>query len=285
MIVLMFSAQTLDCRFALALLLAIPGIGFQMRKPGGSSPGALSLSSKVRSTGTGRTGRCEGNGRDDDLGVSVRILVCHSQCHLGDHAVRGDCIQSPGGAAGHGQGRLPAWQVDHTKVGEEHAAPEPGAERLGGGFLGGEAFGEGGGADLFRPPHGLGAFDVGEDPVQESVAVTSDRRLDPPNVADVGTEAKDHQPFARSTPLTPLMLRRPTITLDRCARSRTSTSTRASMKSCWRLTILRLAIAPSCLAIALVRLASVPGSLPAITLMRAVWLAGLPLGPDLPTVS
>ena len=51
------------------------------------------------------------------------------------------------------------------------------------------------------------------------------------------------------------------MTFDRWATSRTSTSTSASMKSGWRLTIFRLATAPSCLAMALVRLASAVGSL------------------------
>ncbi len=50
------------------------------------------------------------------------------------------------------------------------------------------------------------------------------------------------------------------------------------MKSCWRLMIFRLSMAPSCLAIALDMLASAPGSLAAITLIRAVWLS---LAPDL----
>ena len=48
------------------------------------------------------------------------------------------------------------------------------------------------------------------------------------------------------------------------------------MKSGCRLTIFRLATAPSCLAMALVRLASAVGSLAPITLIRAVWFGALP---------
>ena len=62
--------------------------------------------------------------------------------------------------------------------------------------------------------------------------------------------------------------------------SRTSTSTRASKKSCWRWTTFKLAMAPSCLATALVRLASALVLLLAMTLMRPVNFCafGVPCG-------
>src|SRR5450432_3677660 len=100
-----------------------------------------------------------------------------------------------------------------------------------------------------------------------------DRRFDAADIADVGAETEDHDSgrhalslrgakrrgnlhragdcrvasllamtaHPRSTPLTPTAPRRPAMTFDRCATSRTSTSTSASMKSGCRLTIFRLA--------------------------------------------
>ena len=58
------------------------------------------------------------------------------------------------------------------------------------------------------------------------------RLFDAPDVADVGTDAQDHPPVARSTPLIAFNPRKPTITFDRCPISRTSASTSTSIKSC-----------------------------------------------------
>ncbi len=115
----------------------------------------------------------------------------------------------------------------------------------------------------------LGAFERGEHPFQEAVAVARDRGLDPADVADVRPQAEDH-PFARSTLLMPAAARRPAITFARWPRSRTSTSISTSMKSCWRLTILQVGNHPVLLRQALVISASAAGSLSAITLIRAV---------------
>ena len=66
------------------------------------------------------------------------------------------------------------------------------AERLGAGLLGGEALGVGGGAR--RPPRPICAAPiVGEDALEEAVAVALEGALDPPDVDDVVAEADDHR--------------------------------------------------------------------------------------------
>src|SRR5690242_2583188 len=165
------------------------------------------------------------------------------------------------------QRRLAGGQIEHTQIGEEHAAPEAGTQRLGGGFLGRKALGIGRRLDPLGTAAGLGAFSDSEHSIQEPLAMAGDRRLDAADVADIRAKTEDHP---RSTPRIPTAPRSPAMTLERCDTSRTSTSTSASMKSDCRLTIFRLVTAPSCLAIALVRLARAVGSFAPITLSRAV---------------
>ena len=62
------------------------------------------------------------------------------------------------------------------------------------------------------------------------------------------------------------------MTMERWRKSRTSTSTRISMKSLCLLTIFRLLTLPSWRPTAFAKFPSVVGSFVAITLMRPVWV-------------
>src|SRR5262249_24736731 len=98
-------------------------------------------------------------------------------------------------AAGELHGRPSRRQIDHPHVAPEHARPQPGAERLGAGLLGGKALGVGlepVGAAL--GPRPLGG---GEDARQEALAVALDHLLDAAHVAEIGADADDHPALAR----------------------------------------------------------------------------------------
>ena len=69
-------------------------------------------------------------------------------------------------------------------------------------------------------------------PLQKAVTEAFHRSLDAPDVAEIRPDADYHQPFARSTWVMPAVARRPAITVERWRRSRTSTSSRISQKSC-----------------------------------------------------
>ena len=67
---------------------------------------------------------------------------------------------------------------------------DAGAERLGAGFLGREAFGVGGGPLL--PAVSSAALDIGEDTLREAVAEFRQRLLDAPDITHVLADADDH---------------------------------------------------------------------------------------------
>ena len=92
----------------------------------------------------------------------------------------------------------PEGRLVHPQVGQEHAAAEAGAQRLGTGLLGGEALGVGAGPVGPRAPLGPAPLVLREHALQEAVAEPLQRALDPADVADVGADAEDH-PRARST--------------------------------------------------------------------------------------
>jgi len=106
-------------------------------------------------------------------------------------ARRGDGVKLGLRATGQGQGRRAAGQVDHADILHEHALVESGTDRLGEGFLGGEALGVGACArhDALL---GLGALDIGEHARDELVAEPVERRLYPLDIAQVRTEPDDH---------------------------------------------------------------------------------------------
>src|SRR5580704_10197326 len=83
-----------------------------------------------------------------------------------------DGIEAPLGAAGQLHGRPPRRQVDDAHVAPPHPGADAGAERLGAGFLGGEALGVG--FYPIAPTFGAGALVRREDAVDEAIAVALD---------------------------------------------------------------------------------------------------------------
>ena len=73
------------------------------------------------------------------------MIVGHCQMYVDGVAFRRKGVKLGPGAAAQLQRRLARRQIDDADVLHEHAALEAGADRLGEGFLGGEAFGEGAG--------------------------------------------------------------------------------------------------------------------------------------------
>src|SRR3954453_19540784 len=97
------------------------------------------------------------------------------------------------------QARLAGRQVDDAEIAPEHAAAKPGAERLGGGFLGGKTAGV---AGKLRGPPGrpAAAPGRGEDAVEKAVAKALDRLLDAADVDQIAADAEDHRTI-RATPI------------------------------------------------------------------------------------
>ena len=85
-------------------------------------------------------------------------------------------VGAPGGAAVQPQLRRTA-DPDHLDVLPQHAAGMAGAERLHRRFLGRETAGEMG--DRVAAARTIGDLLIGEDPVQEAVAIALQRRGDP----------------------------------------------------------------------------------------------------------
>src|SRR5258707_2794135 len=87
-----------------------------------------------------------------------------------------------------------ARQVHHPHIPPPDALPDAGAERLGTGLLGGEPLGIGRNHHLLAvgAPRGPGALGVGEDAVEEAIAVALDHLGDPGDVDQVGADADDH---------------------------------------------------------------------------------------------
>ena len=106
------------------------------------------------------------------------------------HAGRQHCLQSYQRPAGEPHGRLPRRQVDDAEVAQEDAVAEARPQRLGAGLLGGEALGIGGGA--ICATLGESAFGLGEDAMDEAIAMALDGALDPADVDKIGADAEDH---------------------------------------------------------------------------------------------
>ncbi len=119
-------------------------------------------------------------------GSSVRETWTTASWPCGRHGPQ--ALQRP---AGEPQGRPPAGQVHHLHVAPEHAAAQPGAERLGAGLLGGEAPRVGGRAG--RAAVAARALAHREDAMGEAVAEALERALDPADVAEVRADAEDHR--------------------------------------------------------------------------------------------
>src|SRR5690606_3099486 len=86
--------------------------------------------------------------------------------------------------------RRPGPQVDHAHVGPvDAAARHAGAQRLGAGFLGGEALGVAGGAVGLAL--GAGPFGLGEDAPGEALAEAFEGLLDAADVGQVVADADD----------------------------------------------------------------------------------------------
>src|SRR5882672_7605504 len=130
------------------------------------------------------------HGGDDDDCLRLGVVVGQAEIDLRAHAGRGDRRQPLRGIAGQYQGRLARRQVDHPEVAPEHAGAKAGAERLGAGFLGGEALGIAGGAA--GPRLRLAPLGLGEQALGEAAAETLQRLLDAADVDDVAADAEDH---------------------------------------------------------------------------------------------
>src|SRR5580698_9987054 len=145
---------------------------------------------------TPRCGGCSsgrhGDGRNDDESVGRRSLVGDGEVDARFVAGGRDRVEAPFGAAGELHGRSPRWQVDDAHVAPPHAGADAGAERLGAGFLGGEALGIG--LDPVAPPLGARALVRREDAIDEAIAVALDHLGDAAHVGNVGADAEDHHP-------------------------------------------------------------------------------------------
>src|ERR1700732_3304937 len=134
------------------------------------------------------------NGGDDHHRLGERRLVGQRDIEPRGHALGGQRLQTAQGATGQPHARLARGQVDDAETAPEHAAAKPGAERLGGGLLGGKAPG------VARPRIGAAlaatALGLGEDAVEKAVAVARDRRLDPADVDQIAADAEDHRASA-----------------------------------------------------------------------------------------
>ena len=92
--------------------------------------------------------------------------------------------------AGEGHGRPSRRQVDDAEIAEEHPGAKPGSERLGAGLLGGEAFCIG--LDPVGAPIRQRALGLGEDALQETIAVPLDGLRDAADVDQICADADDH---------------------------------------------------------------------------------------------
>ena len=128
----------------------------------------------------------------DDKRLRPGVIVGHGQMYVDRVARRRKGVKRIAGAAGQLQRRSAGGRVDDADVLHEHAALEAGADRLGEGFLGGEALGQRARRGE-RAPRRLGPLDVGEHPVEEAIAEAVERILDPLDVAQVGADADDHR--------------------------------------------------------------------------------------------
>src|SRR5690606_8446236 len=88
-------------------------------------------------------------------------------------------------------------QIHHADVLHVDALEEPGADRFGERFLGGEALGVSAGARV-RALGCLGALNVREAAVLETLAVTNERGLDAVDVPQGGGDADAHRAAAIS---------------------------------------------------------------------------------------
>src|SRR5580704_5307428 len=153
-----------------------------------------SYSEKAESNGSygGHSSSRHGDRRNDDESVGHRSLVGDGEVDARFVALGRDRFESPLGAAGEFHGRPPRRQVDDAHVAPPHAGADAGAERLGTGFLGGEALGVG--FDPVAPPFGAGALVRREDAIDEAIAVALDDLGDAAHVGNIGADAENHLP-------------------------------------------------------------------------------------------
>src|SRR5580704_2973720 len=140
----------------------------------------------------GYSNRRHGDRRNDDEGVGHRSLVGDGQVDARFVAFGRDRVEAPLGAAGELHGRPPRRQVDDAHVAPPHAGADAGAERLGAGFLGGEALGIS--LDPVAAPFGAGALVRREDAIDEAIAVALDDLGDAAHVGNIGADAENHLP-------------------------------------------------------------------------------------------
>src|ERR1700731_3045395 len=132
--------------------------------------------------------------RNYDEGLRPRPVVGNREVDPGLISRRRQRLEPGQRSARQLHGRPSARQVHHPHVAPPDAAPDPGAERLGTGLLGGEPLGIG------RYHHvlvlgaaaGPGALGLGENAVEEALAVTLDDFGDAADVDQVGADADDH---------------------------------------------------------------------------------------------
>ena len=106
------------------------------------------------------------------------------------------------------QRRAPAGQVDHAHVAPEDALAKTRAERLGAGFLGGEAPGVARRAQA--PAVGPLALRLGEHAPGEALAEPLQRALDPGDVDQVAAEPDDHRARSMAARIRRTVSTRPT---------------------------------------------------------------------------
>src|SRR5208282_2798990 len=146
--------------------------------------------------------------RDDHDGLGDRPVVGDGEVDTHLAARRRDGLEPPFGAARERERGPPRRQVDHANIAPPHPGAEPGAQRLGAGFLGREAFGVGLGpvSPFFR----LRPLGRGENAVDKTVAVALDHLGDAAHVGDIGADAENHggaRPLARPRSIAARILR------------------------------------------------------------------------------
>src|SRR4029078_3104090 len=153
------------------------------------------------------------DGGNDDDGLCRRKSVGNRQVDAHLVTFGRQPGQRPRRSSGKLQGGAPRRQIHHPHVAPKNAVAKAGAERLGAGFLGREAFGVGRGT--LGAAVGFLPLGLGEDAIEESLAVARDGAFDAPDIDHVVAETDDHHelPTLASVSLCRRVSRAPSMSL------------------------------------------------------------------------
>ncbi|VVT08338.1 hypothetical protein HOE425_330162 [Hoeflea sp. EC-HK425] len=133
---------------------------------------------------------------DDHERLRQRIVIGYRQMNGAPHAVRRHLLEALGRPAGQLHGGLAARQVHNAHVPPEHASRQPCSKCLGASLLRREPLGVG--SRTQGPAIRLGPLDIRKAAPDETIAVTFEGLLDPPDVNQITANSDDHALFALS---------------------------------------------------------------------------------------